>query len=89
MQNYNLEKNIRVMCVPATSFPEGVMDAYKKLQSLIADSKDRRYFGISHPNKTGAIIYKACAEEKIEGESKKLDLPHSSSKCNSIGFGWR
>ncbi|MEQ1500557.1 MAG: effector binding domain-containing protein [Parcubacteria group bacterium] len=74
MQNYNLEKDIQVMCLTATSFPDGVMDAYKKLQSLITDSKERRYFGISHPNKEGVIIYKACAEVKEAGETEKLGL---------------
>lgn len=74
MQNYNLEKDIQVMCLTATLFPDGVMDAYKKLQSLITDSKERRYFGISHPNKEGVIIYKACAEVKEAGETEKLGL---------------
>ncbi|MFZ2522288.1 MAG: effector binding domain-containing protein [Minisyncoccia bacterium] len=74
MKNYNLEKDIQVMCLTATSFPDGVMDAYKKLQSLITDSKERRYFGISHPNKEGVIIYKACAEVKEAGETEKLGL---------------
>jgi predicted transcriptional regulator YdeE len=74
MKNYNLEKDIKVMCVTAVSFPEGVMEAYKKLQSLVTDSKERRYFGISCPNKDGGIIYKACAEEKYDGEAEKLGL---------------
>jgi len=84
MQNYILEKNIPVMCVAATSFPDGVMDAYKKLQSNIADSKERRYFGISYPNKDGAITYKACAEEKNEGEAKKLGLESFMIKAGNF-----
>lgn len=74
MENYNLEKNIQVMCLTATSFPDGVMDAYKKLQSFVTDPNGRRYFGISRPNKDGIIIYKACAEEKETGEAEKLGL---------------
>lgn len=35
MKNYNLEKDIQVMCVSATAFPGGVMDAYQKLHSLL------------------------------------------------------
>ncbi len=83
MKNYNLEKDIEVMCVTATSFPEGVMDAYKKLQSLIPVSKERRYFGISNPNKDGSIIYKACAEAHI-GEAEKLGLESFTIKAGNF-----
>ncbi len=84
MKNYNLEKDIHVICITATSFPDGVMDAYKKLQSLITDSKERRYFGISHPNKDGVIIYKACAEVKNEGEAEKLGLESFTIKAGDF-----
>lgn len=84
MKNYNLEKNIHVMCVTATSFPDGVMNAYKKLQSLITDSKERRYFGISHSTKDGSVIYKACAEEKEAGEAKKLGLESFTIKAGNF-----
>lgn len=73
-KNYKLENDISVMCITATSFPEGVMDAYQKLQSLVMNANQRRYFGISYPNKDGAIIYKACTEQNYVGEAEKLSL---------------
>ena len=84
MKNYNLEKDIQVMCVTAQSFPDGVMEAYKKLHALVTDSNDRRYFGISHPNEDGAIVYKACVEEKYAGEAKKLSLDSFTIKAGDF-----
>src|SRR5947208_13089993 len=72
MEKYNLEKNIKVICVKAKSFPEGIADAHQKLHSLIPFSAERRYFGISQPE-NGIIIYKAAAEELQEGEAEKLN----------------
>ncbi|BDA80295.1 hypothetical protein LPTSP3_g32250 [Leptospira kobayashii] len=71
MDKFNLEKDINVFCVTAISFPDGVMDAHNKLHSLIKPSKERRYFGISRPDKD-TIVYKAAAEEMEEGEADKL-----------------
>ena len=34
---------------------------------------ERRYFGISQPDNTGIIIYKAAAEELEAGEAEKYD----------------
>lgn len=84
MKNYDLEKDIQVMCITAVSFPDGVMDAYKKLQSLITDSSDRRYFGYSHPNMLRTIIYKACAEVKNDEEAQKLGLETFTIKAGKF-----
>jgi predicted transcriptional regulator YdeE len=84
MKNYRLEKDIHVICVTATSFPDGVMDAYKKLQSLITDSKERRYFGISNSDKDGVVVYKACAEVKNEDEAEKFGLESFTIKAGNF-----
>ncbi|WP_411824588.1 hypothetical protein [Leptospira sp. 'Mane'] len=70
MDKFNLEKDIEVCCITATSFPEGVMDAHEKAHSLFPVSNQRRYFGISSPNPRGIIIYKA-AVEKLENDQKE------------------
>lgn len=74
MGNYFLEKDIEVFYVQADSFPEGVLAAHQQLHRLIPYSDKRRYFGISSPDKTGTIIYKAAAEELTEQEAEKLGL---------------
>jgi hypothetical protein len=73
MEKFNIENDIRVLIIEAESFPEGVMDAHKLLHSKIPFSSERRYFGISSPDKNGEIIYKAAAEVLFEDESSKFD----------------
>jgi hypothetical protein len=71
MDKVTLKDDIKVFCVTAESFPHGVMAAHKKIHSLVPFTEDRRYFGISWPEK-GVIVYKAAAEEKTPGEGEKL-----------------
>lgn len=72
METFRLEKDIPVFCVPASSFPEGIAAAHEKLHSLIPFSGERRYFGMSHPNRSGIIEYKAAAEELQKDEAQRL-----------------
>ena len=62
------------MYVPAVSFPEGILSAFEKLESKLPPDDDRIRFGISWPDKSGKIQYKAAAEEKYKGEGKKYEL---------------
>ena len=73
MEVIHLEKEIKVCCVTATSFPEGVLEAHKKLRRLFPSETDRSFYGISCPDKEGNIIYKAATAETYEGEAKKYD----------------
>ncbi len=74
MNTLQLDKDIVVFCLKADSFPDGVLQAHQQLHSLIAYNPQRDYFGISHPDKTGKIIYKAAAEELVKGELQKHHL---------------
>lgn len=74
MKVFTLTDNIPVYCVTAKSFPEGVQKAHQTLHSAVPFSKDRRYFGLSRPQENSGIIYKAAAEEIIEGELSGLEL---------------
>ncbi|MEO6166207.1 MAG: hypothetical protein ABIO46_02995 [Chitinophagales bacterium] len=69
MEEYFLKKDITVMCVTASSFPEGVMAAHEELHSVFGSSGNRRFFGISHPDESGNILYKAAAEQLNEAEA--------------------
>jgi predicted transcriptional regulator YdeE len=75
MEKYRIDKDSTLMCVPATSFPDGVLAAHQQLHSLIPFSTQRKYYGISYGGTNGTIIYKAAAEELTEGEAaeKKLE----------------
>lgn len=48
-------------CVRAASFPRGVKLAHETLHGLTGSDRTLDYFGISFPDKNGAIIYLAGA----------------------------
>lgn len=73
METTTIDRDIKVMYIAATSFPDGVLAAHQQLHALIPYSDDRRYFGISRPE-NGPIAYKAAAEEMEAGEAEKLNL---------------
>ncbi len=68
-----LEKDIKVLYVTATSFPQGIGEATQKLHSLFPFSVERKIFGLSRPEHNKGIIYRAAAEEMFEGEAEKLN----------------
>ena len=58
--------------VTASSFPDGIMAAFDKLNALIQASTPRRVFGISYGDGVNNIIYKAAAEENSTDEATRL-----------------
>lgn len=72
MEPYKLDRNIRLICIPASSFPDGVAAAHQKLHSLLPATQRRTIFGVSWPDGKGSLIYKACAEETYPGETENL-----------------
>lgn len=74
MDSFNLSEDLKVMCVTADSFPNGVESAHQQLHTLFPQNDHRQFFGISRPDKNGKIIYKAAAEEMEPGEAEKLGL---------------
>jgi predicted transcriptional regulator YdeE len=74
METTKLDNDISVMYVTAASFPDGVLAAHQKLHSLIPFSTERKYFGLSRPEGSGGIVYKAAAEVLESGEAEKLKL---------------
>ena len=72
MEPYHITHDIRLLCFPASSFPDGVMDAFKKLHSKVPNQNGRRLFGISWPDGKGSMVYKAAIEEISPGETEEL-----------------
>ena len=62
MEKIILEQEIRVLCVKAATFPDDVLNAHQKLHYILPQGSKRNYFGISAPDITGKISYKAAAE---------------------------
>lgn len=73
MQNYTIPSNIKTFCVQAKTFPDGIIEAHKKLHSLVPPSNTRRYFGIAMKGTEDQMIYYAAAEELTEGEAEKYN----------------
>ena len=73
MDTIKVEKDITVLCVTATSFPEGISAAHEKLHNMLPTSEDRNFYGLSCPNEQGEIVYKAAAEQQYDGEAMKLN----------------
>ncbi len=78
MEEFILENDIKVFCVAAKSFPYGIAEAHQTLHGYVPFSVNRKYFGISCPDKTGKIIYKAATEELEKGELSKYHLEEFS-----------
>ncbi len=76
METIEISKDIKVFYITSTSFPDGVMEAHKKLHALVPASEERKYFGISRPE-SGTIVYKAATEELEAGEAERLH-------CNTL-----
>ena len=72
MKPYFLNADINVLCVTASSFPDGIMAAFDKLKSLIQSPAPRRVFGISYGDGNKNIIYKAAVEENSTDEAARL-----------------
>ena len=71
MEIFNVERDIKVFCVTADSFPAGVKKAHEDLHSKLPTTEGRKFFGLSWATENGSIIYKAAVEESYDGEAEK------------------
>jgi hypothetical protein len=75
MEPYHLDHDVRLCCIAADSFPEGVVTAFQKLMYIFPDQQGkRRLFGVSWPDGHGGMVYKAAVEEKFTGEAEQLGM---------------
>jgi hypothetical protein len=72
METFIFENDIRVFCVTAKSFPDGIMEAFEKLHASVSLGDRGRQFGISRPNPKGQIVYKAALEEINDGDAERF-----------------
>ena len=73
-EKYSIDEDIKVVCVKATSFPEGIGDAWHRLFSKVSNAEQRKLYGISYGGEDGKIVYRAGAEELHGGEAEQLGL---------------
>lgn len=68
----HIDKDIKVICVTAKSFPWWVMDAHEELHSQVPFPMKRKYFWISYWDENGEIVYKAAIEEEYDWEADEF-----------------
>jgi len=73
METYNLKNDLKVFGKEVRTFPLGVAEAFHELLTMIPDGSHRVYYGLSHIDEMGKIIYMATAEEKYAGEAEKYN----------------
>ena len=71
MEKYEQKEDVSLICLRATSFPEGIMDAFNKLQDSLPNCSERTWYGISKPNEQGEIIYKAAVTALSDREAEE------------------
>jgi hypothetical protein len=69
MEKYKLEKEVRIICVKAKSFPDCIKEAFETLEKTLPEASSRTYYGISQMEQGCGIVYKAGATENFEGEA--------------------
>lgn len=62
MQEIKIDRDIRLWCVTAISFPMGIGEAFRLLEQKLG-KHGRMFYGVSRPERN-TIIYKAAAEAK-------------------------
>lgn len=79
MGKHTVKDDIHLICVRATSFPDGIAEAFQKLEQTDASIAKRKRYGISHGGDIG-IIYWAAAEEAFKGEAYTFGLEQYTIK---------
>lgn len=79
MENYTLDHDIFLVCMQATSFPNGVQHAFEKLLKTDPSFANRALYGISRGSNNG-IVYWAAVEEAYRGEGYTFGLDQYTVK---------
>ena len=72
METYNIQHDIRVFGRQVMTFPSGIKEAFDELVNAVSEGLNRSYYGLSHPDTRGNVMYYAAVEEYAVGEGKKL-----------------
>lgn len=71
MESVQLNNDIKLVCVKASSFPQGVEQAHEQLKKSITSENERSFYGISYPLNNGTIEYLAAATQLTDDKSAK------------------
>ena len=71
MDTQLIDKDVHLLRHRASSFPEGVLQAFKFIEQADPDFCRRTFYGLSRGTRDGGIVYWAAVEQK-EKEDKRL-----------------
>jgi len=71
MNTTKIEKDIEVVCVTASNFPEGIQETFRHLFGQLDKHNERTIYGISY-NTNGKMVYKAAATALV-GDNENLE----------------
>jgi hypothetical protein len=71
MNVHDLKRDIQIFGITVATFPEGIEAAFQKLSDILPSADGREFYGISHPNHSGAIIYKAMVNALYANEGEQ------------------
>jgi len=74
METVEIKHDLKVAGLQLQHFPEGISELFDELMSRLPGDYDRSYYGISHMNKDGEMIYRAAAETLKPDEAQQLKL---------------
>lgn len=74
MEKYEMDNDIKVMYVQASSFPSGIEAAYEELEKKLLSIDHRTFYGISQGGEKGNIVYKAAATQLPADNPGQLGL---------------
>jgi len=73
-QIVQIEKDIQVLCVTVTTFPDGIQDAFDSLTKKIPSTEGRTLYGISYGDPDGHVVYKAAITQVGRDEAEKFEF---------------
>lgn len=74
METYQFKNDLKIFCVTAKSFPQGIGEAFHTLEQSLPNFAERTFFGISYPDEKGGLIYKAGASSIGEEDTNDLEI---------------
>jgi hypothetical protein len=72
MEKFTVSNDLKLLCVTAASFPDGIQKAFDDLKNVLPKNNRRTPYGISFQKQDGTIIYKAAVEEAFDGEAAQI-----------------
>lgn len=75
MQTIKILNDVKLFYIQATSFPDGIKDAFNKLENSLPTKQGREFYGIYEENENG-ISYKAAVLEQFKNEGDKYSCKY-------------